>query len=366
LAELLSSTDVKPSDEDVAQNSNALVKAALNLVQSDPQRAAALGSASLRLGKSFSFPSLVARLRAQNEKLGDALFNEALTVASIRSEIELLGSLTIIAFNASSPGGELRKSSVIALSKQFLGSEQNASANRGCSLAPVLVPLLEHFDKAEPQAASLIRSGLIRCRKLQSSSSSSSVDNATDDLPLKTVDNLIEAANKASKIEDKVDYLSRAAYLAAQQRNFIRSLGILDGFTEEERKQLGSVWDNWRWEFASSAALGYLKQGDRYGMNKIITTTPSHLRAFVQLSVAEELANSDTAGAIELLEASRKAFKSDARDLFDWYLSLLRRFARLAPSESTAVFREFVISINRSSQPENTAACNQHFSAVVT
>jgi hypothetical protein len=71
--------------------------------------------------------------------------------------------------------------------------------------------------------------------------------------------------------------------------------------------------------------------------------------------VAEELANSDTAGAIELLEASRKAFKSDTRDLFDWYLSLLRRFAKLAPSESTAVFREFVTSINRSGQPENTA-----------
>jgi hypothetical protein len=142
LAELLSSTDVKPSNEDVAQNSNALVKAALNLVQSDPQRAAALGSASLRLGKSLSFPSLVARLRAQNEKLGDTLFNEALTVASMRSDIELLGSLTIIAFNASSPASELRKSSVIAISRLFLGSEQNAPANRGCSLAPVLVPLL--------------------------------------------------------------------------------------------------------------------------------------------------------------------------------------------------------------------------------
>jgi hypothetical protein len=86
-------------------------------------------------------------------------------------------------------------------------------------------------------------------------------------------------------------------------------------------------------------------------MDKIITTTPSHLRGFVQLGVVEELANSgDTAGAIELLEASRKAFRSDSRNLFDWYLSLLRRFAKFAPSESLGVFREFVTNINRFGQ----------------
>jgi hypothetical protein len=355
LAALLSSTELKPSNEEVGQNSNALVQAALNVVQSDPPRAAALGAASLRVGKSLSFPSLLVRLRAQNQKLGDALFTEALAAASARSDTDLLGGLTIMAFNTSPPSSELRKYSVIAVSRQFLGSDQNASPNRGCSLAPAVVPLLEHFDKAEPQAAIIIRNALIRCRKVQSSRSAMGADKASDDLPLKTVDNLIEAASKASNIDEKVVYLSRAAYLAAQEKNFIRSLSILDAFTEEERKHLGSVWDNWRWDFASSAAIAYLRQADRYGMDKIITTTPSHLRPFVQLSVAEELANSgDAAGAIELLEASRKAFKSDARDLFDWYLSLLRRFAKLAPSESPAVFREFVTSINRFGQPDNT------------
>ena len=178
----------------------------------------------------------MARLRRQNQKLGDALFNEALAAASARSDIELLGSLTIIAFNGSPPSSELRKYSVIAVSRQFLGNDQNASLSRGCSLAPAIVPLLEYFDEAEPQAASTIRSGLIRCRKVQSSQPSLGADKDTDELPLKTVDNLVEAASKASNIEHRVGYLSRAAYLAAQEKNFIRSLSILDGFTEEERK----------------------------------------------------------------------------------------------------------------------------------
>jgi hypothetical protein len=350
VAALLSSTELKFSNEDIGQNADALVQAALSVVESDPSRAAALGVTSLRVGKSHSFTSLVVRLRAQNPKLGDALFTEALAAASAHADTDLLGSLTIIAFNASPPSTELRRYSVVAVSKQFLGSDQNTSPNRGCPLAPAVFPLLEQFDLADLPAATVIRNALIRCRQVNSSSSNARYPSG--DLPLKTVDNLIEAAHKASNIDERVHYLSRAAYLAGQEKNFIRSLSILDGFTNEEREHLGSVWDNWRWDFASSAAIAYLNRADRYGMNKIITTTPNHLRSFVQLAVAEDLANSgDAAGAIELLEASRKAFRSDTRDLFEWYLSLLRRYAKLAPSESPAVFREFVISINRFGRP---------------
>ena len=43
---------------------------------------------------------------------------------------------------------------------------------------------------------------------------------ALDNQRLKTVDDFLEIANKAPTTEDRVDYLARAAYLAAQENNF--------------------------------------------------------------------------------------------------------------------------------------------------
>ncbi len=351
LAGLLSRNELNVNDE-TSQNADALVQAALNVVQSDPARAAELGSACLRAGKCLSFSNLLVRLRAQNKNLGDALFAEALSRASATTDLDLLTSLTIMAFNTLPASSELRKHIVVVVSRQFSGDDQHIT--RSCLLTPVLVPLLEQFAIAEPQAASIVRNALIQCRRVQSSRSEDA-DNVWPDFPLKTVDSLLEAANKTANIEKKVVYLGRAAYLAAGEKNFIRALSILDAFNEEEREQLGSVWGNWRWEFASSAAIACLKQTDRYGMDKIIATTPVRLRAFVQLVVADEVSNAgDPAGAIELLEASRKAFKLDTRDLFDWYLSLVRRYAKLAPNEGVAVFREFVTNTNQFRQSETT------------
>ena len=347
---LLTPDDVKTSFEDGSENATALVQAALNLVETDPARAAALGSASLRIGKSLRFPSLLSRLRARNRALGDSLFLEALSSPRLNSDF--LASLTLVAFNGPAPSDELRKQILLAVSREFVGTLRNdANANRGCSLASVLTPLVEQFDQLLPQAASTVRSGLIRCRKAQPASMGEA---ASDDQRLKTVDDFLEIANKASTTEDRVDYLARAAYLAAQENNFLRALSILDDFTEEERRELKSTWDNWRWDFASSAAIVKLKQGDRHGMTKIIGATPAALRAFVQIAVAEELANyGDAAGAIELLDASRKGLlKIEGANVLDWYLSLLRRYATLKPSEGPEVFREFVQAVNKT-QPND-------------
>ncbi len=350
IVSLLTADDVKTTPEDGSENATALVQAALNLVETDPTRAATLGSLSLRLGKSLRFPSLLSRLRARNRALGDSLFFEALSSPRLNSD--LLASLTLVAFTGPAPSDQLRKQTLLAISREFVGTLSNvANVKRGCSFASVVTPLLDQFDQLVPEAASTVRSGLIRCRKLQPAPS----ETASDNQRLKTVDDFLEIASKASTTEDRVDYLSQAASLAAQENNFVRALGILDDFTEEERRQLNSTWDNWRWDFASSAAIARLKQGDRHGMTKIIAATPAALRAFVQIAVAEELANyGDPPGAVELLDASRKALlKIEAANLLEWYLSLLRRYARLKPAVGPEVFREFVQTINRTTHAEN-------------
>ncbi len=342
---LLTSNEVKTAI-DGGENATALVQAGLHLVDTDPGRAAGLGSESLRVGKSLQFPSLLSRLRARDKTLGDRLFVEALS----KPDLDLLASLTLVAFNGPAPSEQLRKQVLIAISREFVGSLRNASsANRGCSLASVVSPLLEQFDQLVPEAASTIRSGLIRCQKTQLGKSTST------DRPEKTVDDLLEMAAKTINTGERVDYLSRAAYLAAQENNFARALSILDDFTDDERKEINDVWENWRWDFASSAAIAKLKQGDRHGMTKVIAATPAALRAFVQIAVAEELANyGDAAGALELLDASRKGLlRSEGSNVLDWYLSLLRRYAKFKPSEAPEVFREFVQTVNRTTKTEN-------------
>jgi hypothetical protein len=140
LVALLTSEESKRSPEEATDNATGLVKAALIVLDTDPARAAALGSASLRVGKSWSFASLLSKLRRRDRALGDALFNEALATAATRRDRDLLASLTLIAFNGP-PADDLRRKVILAISHQFLGS--SSQDENTCSLAPVVAPLLE-------------------------------------------------------------------------------------------------------------------------------------------------------------------------------------------------------------------------------
>lgn len=355
LIELLKSRDDKRISFDANDTANALAKAGLSVVEVDANRAAALGSASLRAGKSMSFPSLLSRLRSRNQALGDALFNEALVTARARSDRDLLASLILVAFNGPANTTETRKTVIRAIEQEFLGHSGEANFNRGCSLARVIAPLLNEFDRVLPQSSVNIRGGLIRCQKI-SSSSDATVERVLENQPVKTVSDLLDAANKAKTIDDKALFLGRAANLAAQQEKFEQALEILDGLSAEEREALGDVWSDWRWDFAASAALARLKADDRQGMEKIISSTPANLQAFVRVATAQGLADyGDSAGAIELLESARKSFlkSDDIPNLFGWYMSLLSCYAKIAPKEGPRVFREFVTANNRKKSNPN-------------
>jgi hypothetical protein len=350
LTEMLKSRAGKPTNQELNDTATALAQAALTVLDVDPTRAAALGSASLRAGRSRKIANVLARLRLRNKALGDALFNEALVTAAARSDRELLTSLTLIAFNSPATSDDLRRSVVMAIEREFVGNSRQTAVNGGCSLAPIIAPLLTEFERTLPQSAATIRGGLMRCQKSHNPSSDATVDRILDNERVKTVSDLLDAAGKARTIDDRVLFLGRAVYLAAQQGNFEQALTILDGLSEDERKALGDAWSNWRWDFAASAAVAKLKADDRHGMEKIIASSPVSLRGFVQVAVAEGLADyGDTAGAVELLEAARKAFLKldDMPNMFDWYMSLLGRYAKLAPKEGPQVFREFVTVNNR-------------------
>ncbi|MCU1265236.1 MAG: hypothetical protein JWM21_1554 [Acidobacteria bacterium] len=350
LASLFMSETNPNSGADDRENANSLAGAALEVLERDPQQALELGLASLRAGRCSQFTALLWNLRARDIALGDVLFIAALKVAQAAADQDLLTSLAAVAFNGPAPLDELRRN-VLSVMAPFLLAAPGATGDgaSGCRLAAITEPLLGQFDRLLPEKAPFVRNSVARC--LRPSRDSTEPAPAS---PPKTVEELLQAADKAADVSERASYRGRAAYLASQQEDFDRALQILDGFSEEERRELDGTWENWRWDFASSAAIAHLKKADRYGADKIITSTPAALRAFVQISVANAMAdNGDQGTAIRYLNEGRQGLqKVDADDAVDWYLSLLRRYESLAPNEGPAVFHELIEVMNHRDEPK--------------
>ena len=281
--------------------------------------------------------------RARDTALGDLLFTEALRTAQTEVDRNLLISLVSVAFNGPVPSDTLRRNTLEVIATFLLsGPDRGSESASTCTMASTAEPLLAHFGQLLPDKAGLVRTSIIRCRTTTDKS------NSPLDASPNTVEELLQAADKVVSSNERAAYLGRAAYLASQQQDFNRAISILDGFSEEERIQLDGAWENWRWDFATSAAMTQLKRGDRYAVDKIIASTPAGLRAFVQISIANAIADSGDRGtAIRYLQEGRKGLeKVSASDAVPWYLSLLRRYERLAPEEGPIVFRELVFHMN--------------------
>ncbi len=170
---------------------------------------------------------------------------------------------------------------------------------------------------------------------------------------MKSVDDFLRAADETNNQERRRFLRSRAAYLASQNKDYARAISILDGFDNEDREEMAETWDNWRWEFAAAAALQRLEHDDLHGLDRIVYATPVRLRAFVEIAVAGELDKRHQDKAVELLQDARRHFAKATAVSLDWYLSLVRRYVKLMPQESTVILEDLVKAINRTDQQRN-------------
>jgi hypothetical protein len=88
-------------DDDRNANADAIVNAALTLIETDPQKAAELGLASLHYGLSDKFQSLMLWLRSKSPNLADKLLTESYKVARTEYNIRWLAQLREITLIAS-------------------------------------------------------------------------------------------------------------------------------------------------------------------------------------------------------------------------------------------------------------------------
>jgi hypothetical protein len=347
-------------------NADALVEAAVSLVDTEPQRAAELGALALRIGHPTEIDSLIFSLRGKVADLGNALFLQTLAVARQTFDVELLNSLGNVAFpgsrsidgpvNSGLPDAlktELLKVYVVLVQTKPINSE-----SRGSVCGPVvslISPVLFQFDRLLPNQAAIVRQAVNQCQGLHPLAQQM-LDDATRDLPLKTVDDLLKAGDDAQDVQVRAVYQLRAASLAQQHHDFDRALKILDSMSIDAREFMAGSWDICRWSWAATSALQHLKSEDVYGMREIINAVPGDLQPFAKIAFVDELPASrskDIDPTLEFLSEARTGLRSsplaDATKA-GWYFALLRLTIKYQPADASAVLKEAIVVLNHADE----------------
>ena len=364
--DIIASSSARDSDKERNKNADALVEEALAIVDRDPQRAALLGAESLRVGRSTILRSLLWSLRSRDPKLADALFMQALAVLGEKPDISFLTSLLMDAFpslvslepSLPAPPDPLRSQLLLVVAAYFrnamIAADSPAtlcSSNAG--FISVLSPLLPEFDSMLPLEQSIsVRQLIVGCLPRLGPLAQEQAENAQRNSPLKTVDDFLAAADNARDTKVRTVLQSRAARLAAQQKNLERAIKIMDGMDDDARKFMEGTWEEFRWDLAVQAALDHLKHDDLAGVRRTIAAVPVGLRPSVQIGVAYELRAEESNRPLvtELIQTGREGLsKSDmeAVDKEGWSLSLLSLYAKFLPEESFVVLKETVTALNQ-------------------
>lgn len=348
-------------------SAEALVEAAKVVLENDPKRAAELASASLRVGRTNHFYTILWRLRTVDSKWADALFREALSLARATSDAQLFDALVGAAFINKEFPGAAAAAAPEELQLEVLASLASALGRQGttphqqieiCRLAPIAAPLLDEFWRLSPAEVNSVRDAVQRCQALQSGGVRRQISDQISERPLKDVDDFLKAANETRDRQAAVSYLFRAAYLASQEKEFDRAISILDGMSSQDLASSGNqkAWDSARMAFATSGALAYLKHHDFYSMRRLIADTPGRLRPFVQVQVAEKMAaDGYRADAIELMRDAREGLpKTEPSDSVYHYLNLTYLCAKLIPSDALTTLIDAVKAINTAHRLRDT------------
>jgi hypothetical protein len=362
LANIFASESEKLPDDERAQNAEALIDAALAVVDDDPERAAQLGLDSLRSGRTRQLGDLLEKLSARDARLGAALFGEALALARASSDSNLFLQLTQVSF----PNGQdslsnpiplaVRTQLLSSLAQVFMSSSGEPGKNVTCKFAWISASMLGQYYRLFPQQAPLVREALGQCQATLDEVARGRVDEALNDKALKSVDDFLQAAERAKDPKVQTFHRMRAAFMAAQQRDYDRAIVILDSISSDSREPIKRAWEGGRWDYAARSAFSHAKSGDYETMRRVIADTPADLRPLTLIDVAERLSGGgDQSIATELAHEARgtlaKARLSESQRV-ETQISLVRLFAKLLPAEAPLALQEMAEAMNRATQME--------------
>lgn len=351
-------------------NADALLESALGLLESNPKRAAELGTAALHAGKPTRLILLLWGLRERDDKLADALLSDAIVVAGETSDLNLLASLRRVVFpelespgtNKRPPSDALRRQLLMVFAAYLERTFRPAEGQSGVcpSLAPavsVVTPLMPQFERLTPQQSRTVRQLLLLCQPAPGSLTDERATHALTDQSTWTVDDWLKAAEQATDLKVKTVYQVRAAQLAVRNKNYERAINLLDSMDNDARKFMNGAWEGFRWEWAAQLAADYFKRDDVAGMRLVLTAVPARLRPFAQIAFVDAVSSDKQRQLmLEMLDEARKGLSQSEQadsEKVTWFMSLVRLYAKFPPHDRTlSAFQEAVAALNRANVQE--------------
>ena len=345
----------KSTDDERSGAANALIDAAVAVVEDDPKRAAELGALAFRTGQpNNSIRELLFPLRARDPKLADSLFVQALALVRQEPQSRLLNSLLYVAFPAQRgitddvpvPPDSLRME-LLQVLVDLLNSKPPGDK---CGVVAWISSCFSEIERLLPKQWLVVRSAINQCQSSPSLDQLTQrhIDEATRTQPLDTVESFLKAAADAKNTEVRTDYQYRAANMAMEHKDYERALKLLDDMPEEVR---GESWDSYRWQWAADGAIEHYKNS-RFGeMNRMLDAVPSDFQPLAKTAFIQwlpEQAGSETAPIIQILNDALKGLRrSNLPEKYNWYFGLLRSTIKYQPADANAVLKDAIASLNQ-------------------
>lgn len=311
---------------------NALIDAAVSVVKDDPKRAAELGALAFRTGRpNNNIRQLLFPLRAQDPKLADSLFVQALTLVKQDPHSRLLNSLLYVAFPAQRDLGddipvppEPLRIELLQLLLDLLNANPGEDK---CRFVRWISPVFTEIERLLPKQWPVVRQAINQCRSTA---------------PL-------ESVAGAKDTEVRTDYLYRAAMLAMKHKDYERALKLLDDMPKEAR---GESWELYRWQWAADGAIEHYKNRRFAEMNLMLDAVPTDFQPLAKASFIQwlpEQAGSETAVIIQILNDALKGLRrsSSIQEKYHWYFGVLRSTVKYQPADANAVLKDAIASLNQ-------------------
>jgi hypothetical protein len=344
----------KSTDDERCIAANALIDAAVAVVNDDPKRAAELGALAFRTGSpNNNIRELLFPLRGRDPKLADSLFVQALALVKQDSRSRLLNSLLDVAFpaqrgitdNIPVPPDTLRME-LLQVLVDLLNSKPPGDK---CGVVSWISPYFSEIERLLPKQWPLVRSAINQCQSSPSVDEliRRQIDEATRTQPLDTVESFLKAAADAEDTDVRTDYQYRAAMVAMEHKDYERALKLLEDMPKEVR---GETWDSYRWQWAADGAIEHYKNGRFREMNLMLDAVPADFQplakvAFIQWLPAQ--GSSETAPVIEILNDALKGLRRpNIPEKYHWYFGLLRSTIKYQPADANAVLKDAIASLN--------------------
>jgi tetratricopeptide (TPR) repeat protein len=323
---------------------------ALDFINKDPVKAIELGRRALLLGQPILMAAVIAKAYVKQPEKAEELFELALVVARRSYSYEFIASLGTDVFGMSGVGNmsDSAKADYLKMLSDMFGSRLAADTTEAekCSLAPVVKEAVPAFDLYVSSAAEHVRQQLVFC-----GSDDKTLAELTPDFTGKSADDILQAAHDVRELHTKARLYGLAVARMMKDKQFARIVSMLDQMEASEKDKLSAtVWQSWRIEYGSEAALAYMKDKDLPSTYRMIEKSPPDVKPFIRFRLVNSIeVASNREFVLENLQAIRKellAFDVPTKDAASSYLSLTRLYSRIQPEEAAEVFADAVKLIN--------------------